>query len=87
MEKKYKYSQGQRVYYNLDGKIKGWATVCGSATDEMPAIGRSWIIEPHEPVPFDKKIYPFSHITAFGCLLDTKEFENPSPSGEVPPEE
>lgn len=73
---KYQYQQGQRVYYNLDGdKIKGWATIRGCATEEMPVIGRSWIIEPEKPTPFDEKVYPFSHITAFSCQLDTKEFK------------
>lgn len=75
MDKKYQYQQGQRVYYNMGNGIKGWATICGSATDELPEIGRNWIIEPHEPLPFDKKVYPFSHMTAFGCCLKTEEFE------------
>ena len=72
---KYQYEQNQRVYFNLDGKIKGWAKICGSATEEMPVIGRSWIIEPEDPVPFNKVIYPFTHITAFSCQLDVEEFE------------
>ena len=72
---KYQYSQNQRVYFNLDGKVKGWATICGCATEEMAIIGRNWIIEPHSPTPFDKNIYPFSHLTAFDCQLDTDMFE------------
>ena len=72
---KYTYEEGQRVYFNLDGKIKGWARIRGSATEEMPSIGRSWIIEVDEPTPFDKEVYPFSHITAFSCQLDTEEFD------------
>lgn len=72
---KYQYSQNQRVYFNLDGKIRGWATICGCATEEMAIIGRNWIIEPHAPTPFNKNIYPFSHLVAFDCQLDTEEFE------------
>lgn len=72
---KYKYEQGQRVYFNMGNDIKGWGKVCGSFTDEMPPIGRGWIIEPEEPVPFDKAVYPFSHFVAFGCQIRTEEFE------------
>jgi hypothetical protein len=74
-EKKYTYEQGQRVYFNLTGTIRGWAKICGAATDELPPLGRSWIIEPEEPVPFSKTTYPFSHITAFGSQLGLKEFD------------
>ena len=75
MSKKYIYEQGQRVYFNLDGKIKGWAKICGVATEDMPVIVRNWIIEPEPPTVFDNNFYPFSHITAFSCQLDLNEFE------------
>jgi hypothetical protein len=93
MNDKYQYKQGQRIFYNLDGKIKGWATICGAATEELPTIGRSWIIKPERPLPFDKKIYPFSCITAFSCQIKDKEFEfTPkefefTPSAEPVPEQ
>lgn len=75
MNSKYLYEQNQRVYFNLDGKIKGWARICGATTDDLPAVGRCWIIEPEPPTPFDKNVYPFTHISAFSCQLDLTEFE------------
>ena len=72
---KYKYEQGQRVYFNMGNDIKGWGRVRGTSSDEMPTIDRCWILEPDEPIPFDKAVYPFSHFAVFGCQIRDEEFE------------
>ena len=68
-EEKYKHKEGERVYFDLDGKIKGFGIICGAATDDLPEIGRNWIIKLEPPLPFDTKIYPFSCITVFECQI------------------
>ena len=50
-EKKYKFTQGQRVYFNMGPKAPtGWGKVCG-------AQGPIVIVELEQPI----KNYPFTH--------------------------
>jgi hypothetical protein len=65
MSEKYKHKDGERIYFELDDKIKGFGIVCGTATDELPVLGRSWMVKVEEPLPYDLKIYPFSCISVF----------------------
>ena len=41
MSNKYKHLEGERIYFDLDGKIKGFGIICGAATDDLPEIGRN----------------------------------------------
>jgi hypothetical protein len=66
-EKKYKHTEGEKIYFDLDGKVKGFGIIRGASTDEMPSIGRSWIVELEPPIQIDPKIYPFSCISIFEC--------------------
>lgn len=65
MADKYKHKEGERVYFDLDGKIKGFGTIHGATTDDLPPIGRSWIVKLEPPLPIDGKVYPFSCISVF----------------------
>ena len=70
-ESKYKYNQGDRVYFDMktDG-LRGWAKIVGCATDDMPEIGRGWILElEEESRSVDRSTYPFSCIVVFDVML------------------
>jgi hypothetical protein len=68
-EEKYKHKEGERIYFDLDGKIKGFGIIHGATTDDLPGIGRSWIVELDKPYPIDPQIYPFSCISVFECQI------------------
>lgn len=68
-EEKYKHKEGDRIYFDLDGKIKGFGTIRGATTDDLPPIGRSWIVELEQPSPINTKVYPFSCISVFECQI------------------
>jgi len=64
--KKYKYNQEDRVYFEMgEGLPKGYAKICGCASQEMPTIGRQWIVELEEKVGS----YPFSCIVIFDVMI------------------
>jgi hypothetical protein len=84
--KKYEYEEGQRVYFNIDGKTKGWGFIRGCCGD-YPTIGRQWIVEVQEPAPYDEKTYPFSALSVFSIQLRLQPFDldgNPLAQDEEP---
>ena len=69
---RYKYNQGDRVYFNMGvgQNIEGWGKIIGCSTEIMPELGRGWIIElEEESRKIDSKIYPFSSIVIFDCMI------------------
>ena len=72
--KKYEYQEGQKVYFNIDGKTKGWGYVRGCCGD-YPEIGKQWIVQACEPCPWSDSYYPFSCISAFSIQIRTEPFE------------
>ena len=76
-EEKYKHKEGDRIYFDLDGKIKGFGIIHGATTDDLPEIGRSWIVELEPPYSIDSKIYPFTCIAVFECQIKEPPSENP----------
>lgn len=82
-EPKYKYNQGDRVYFDMSNNIEGWAKIVGCSTEPMPPLGRGWIVELEEPRKIDTKIYPFSCIVVFDIMLKDGP-EAPTPKIEIP---
>jgi hypothetical protein len=80
---KYKHNEGERIYFDLDGKIKGFGRIRGATTDDLPPIGRSWIIELIQPSPIDSTVYPFSCISVFECQIKDPPIENPPRSSSA----
>jgi len=72
--KRYEYGEGQRVYFNIDGKTKGWGLIRGCCGD-YPTIGKQWIVQVEEPVPYDLSAYPFSALSVFSVQIRTEPFE------------
>lgn len=74
MSNKYEYVEGQRVYFNIDGKAKGWGYIRGCCGD-YPTIGKQWIVQVQEPLPYDINLYPFSTLSVFSVQIRTEPFE------------
>jgi len=74
MSKKYDYDEGDKVYFNIDGKTKGWGYIRGCSGD-YPTIGKQWIIESTKPHPYDTEQYPFSCLSAFSIQIKEEPFE------------
>ena len=68
-EAKYRYKLGDRVYFSMGQGIEGWAKIVGCSTQPMEGMGRGWIVEVEEPFPFDKSVYPFTHIVIFDVMI------------------
>ena len=68
-EKKYKYNQGDRVYFSMGQNIDGWAKIIGCSTEPMEGLGRGWLVELEEPRKIDPKVYPFSSIVIFDAMI------------------
>jgi len=64
--------QGTRVEFNVQG-ISGEGTVVGVANNGSPIIGKTYIIEPDEPI--SNEAYDYSHFVAFESEL--KELKPP----------
>ena len=69
-----KYAEGDKVYFNIDGKTKGWGFIRGCA-GEYPAIGTQWIVESERPHPYDTESYPYSCLACFDVQIREEEFE------------
>jgi hypothetical protein len=50
--------QDQKVYYDY-GDVKGTGKIVGVATNGIPLIGKTYIIEPD--IPFSNETYPYTH--------------------------
>jgi hypothetical protein len=77
--KKYEYQEGQKVYFNIDGKTKGWGYVRGASALLGPE-NIIYSIEACDPVPWSNSAYPFSCALMFAVQLRTEPFdlsENP----------
>ena len=63
----YNRNQGDRVYFEMGGpKLpRGFAKICGCASDELPGLGRQWIVELEVPLT----TYPFACITIFERMI------------------
>ena len=72
--KKYEYEEGDKVYFNIDGKTKGWGYIRGCSGD-YPVIGKQWVVESVKPHPYDTSFYPFSCLSAFSVQISDKPFE------------
>ena len=68
-EPKYKYNQGDRVFFNMGNNIEGWATIAGCSTEPMEGLGRGWIVALEEPRKIDTKVYPYTHIVIFDIMI------------------
>lgn len=69
-----KYSEGDKIYFNIDGKTKGWGYIRGCA-GEYPTIGTQWIVESEKPHPYDTEAYPYSCISCFDVQIGEKSFD------------
>lgn len=49
--------QGQKVHY--DYGVKGTGKIVGVATNGVPLVGKTYIIEPDES--FNNEVYPYTH--------------------------
>ena len=68
-ESKYKYNQGDRVYFSMGDKLpKGWAKVCGS----VGSVGPVLIIELEEKIDN----YPYTHFYIVDAQVTTEPLEN-----------
>jgi len=74
MNKKYEYSDGQKIYFNIDGRIKGWGFIRG-CTGDFPTIGKQWIVQAEEPAPYDTNNYPFPCLSVFSVQIKNEPFE------------
>jgi len=65
--KNYNRNQGDRIYFEMGGpKLpRGYAKICGCASDELPGLGRQWIVELEIPL----STYPFTHIVIFDRMV------------------
>lgn len=70
MSDKYKYKQNDRIYFEMGGPElpRGYGKISGCASDELPALGRQWIIELESPIG-DGQFYSFKCITIFDCMI------------------
>ena len=50
--------QGQKVHYDCSG-VKGTGKIVGIASNGVPLVGKTYIIEPDEP--FNNEVYPYTH--------------------------
>ena len=71
MNTKYKYVDGQRIYFELgnDNLPKGFGRIRGSVSHELPGIGRTWIVEVEDEVNLNKDTYPFKCIAVFDVQI------------------
>lgn len=79
---KYKYEEGQKVFYNLGNGLSGWGVVRGCSTiisKEYPI----WIVQFSHDNKIEKTSYPFSAWLFFDNQLGTEEFEITVPSDET----
>lgn len=66
MEDNNNLKQDDRVSFDIQ-VLKGTGKVVGVASSEQAIIGKSYIIEPDEPIFSD--VYPYSHIVVFAIHL------------------
>lgn len=71
MNEKYNRKQNDRIWFDIngDGKLSGYGIIKGCAAGPLPPLGYQWIVEVEEPVPFDKTVYPFSHLVVFDSQI------------------
>jgi hypothetical protein len=64
---KYNRKQNDRVYFEMGGDNlpRGYAKICGCASDELKGLGRQWIVELETIL----STYPFTHITIFDAMI------------------
>lgn len=62
--------QNQRVSFKIND-IQGKGKIVGMATSGSPIIGKSYIIEPDEPI--SNEVYDYSHFVAFEYQLKLEE--------------
>jgi hypothetical protein len=74
MNTKYEYEEGDKVYFNIDGKTKGWGYIRGCSGD-FATIGKQWIVESERPHPYDTSVYPFSCLSMFSVQIRSEPFE------------
>ena len=58
----FELKQGQRVEYNVEN-LHGFGKITGKASNGVPILGISYIIEPE--IPLDPEVYPYSHFVCF----------------------
>ena len=59
----FNYEQNQKIKYDIPGVMSGTGKIIGCATNGVPILGRSYIIEPD--VSVKNETYPFSHFVCF----------------------
>lgn len=55
--------QNTIIYYDIDGKLKGYGKIVGHATIDQPIIGSSYIIEPE--ISITNPVYQYSHFVLY----------------------
>ena len=69
------FKEGQRVFFDLDGKTKGYGRIRGLATTGLLDF---WIVEMDMVVGVDRSTYPWSCITIPHSRITVKD-----PAAEV----
>jgi hypothetical protein len=62
------FKQDQKVSYDY-GIIKGTGKVVGIASNGVPLVGKTYIIEPD--VAFNNEVYPYTHFVCPELYLTT----------------
>lgn len=62
-----KFKQNDKVEYDVNG-MKGEAIICGIATNSLPVIGQSYILQDLSG-NFPNDTYAYTHFAAFECWL------------------
>lgn len=75
IDEKVTLSNNTLVSFDLKNGITGFGVIKGIATNGVPILGKSYIVEILLSYGIDKEIYPYSYITVFEKFMELKSFK------------
>lgn len=75
IDEKVTLSNNTLVSFDLKNGITGFGVIKGVATNGVPILGKSYIVEILLSYGIDKEIYPYSYITVFENFMELKSFK------------
>lgn len=75
IDEKVTLSNNTLVSFDLKNGITGFGVIKGIATNGVPILGKSYIVEILSTNGIDKEIYPYSCITVFENFMELKSFK------------
>lgn len=58
------------ISFDMKNGISGTGLIKGIATNGVPILGKSYIVEISTSVGIDEKTYPYTHMTVFELFME-----------------